>query len=52
MKWCLADAFALALDEKEEHPELDFPALVNQIWSEMEKENGDCENGGVNDDGL
>lgn len=43
MKWCLADAFAIALDEKQEHPELDFHALVNQIWAEMEKENGAIE---------
>lgn len=41
MKWFLADAIALALDEKREHPERDFPTLVNQIWSEMEKENED-----------
>lgn len=39
MKWCLADAFALALDEKREHPEKDFSKLVNSFWREMEKEN-------------
>ena len=37
--WCLADAFALALDRKEENPALDFPSLVNDIWAWMEKEN-------------
>lgn len=39
MLWCLADAFALAFDEKREHPELDFDKLVNEFWSEMEQEN-------------
>lgn len=41
MKWCLADAIALALDEKREHPELDFSKLVNEYWSEMQQENED-----------
>ena len=40
MKWCLADAMALALDQKREDPTVDFPALVNEIWAEMQKENG------------
>lgn len=40
MKWCLADAIALALDQKREDPTVDFPRLVNEIWAEMEKENG------------
>jgi hypothetical protein len=40
MKWCLADAIALALDQKREDPTVDFPSLVNEIWAEMEKENG------------
>lgn len=39
MKWCLADAFALALDEKEEHPKRDFSKLVDKYWSMMQKEN-------------
>ena len=37
--WCLADAFSLALDRKEENPSLDFHSLVNDIWAWMEKEN-------------
>ena len=40
MKWCLADAIALAIDQKLEDPTVDFPSLVNEIWAEMEKENG------------
>lgn len=40
MKWYLADAIALALDEVRENPESDFEALVNEIWAEMEQENG------------
>ena len=40
MKWCLADAIALALDQKMADPTVEFPALVNEIWAEMEKENG------------
>jgi hypothetical protein len=40
MKWCLADAIALALDQKMEDPTIDFPTRVNEIWAEMEKENG------------
>lgn len=40
MKWCLADAIALALDQKMDDPTMDFPALVNEIWAEMQKENG------------
>lgn len=39
VKWCFADAIALALDKKTENPRLDFSKLVNQIWAEMEKEN-------------
>ena len=39
MKWCLADAIALALDEKELNPKADFSKLVNDFWHEMEKEN-------------
>ncbi len=37
--WCLADAIALAMDEKEAHPEKDFAKLVNEIWARMQKEN-------------
>lgn len=40
MKWCLADAMALALDQKLADPTVDFPRLVNEIWAEMQKENG------------
>ena len=39
MKWCLADAFALALDEKREHPEADFEKLVQDYWTAMEQDN-------------
>ena len=39
MKWYLADAIAMALDQKRDNPSLDFPTLVNEIWAEMEKEN-------------
>lgn len=39
MKWCLADAFALALDMKADDPKLDFPTLVEDIWTEMLTEN-------------
>lgn len=41
MKWCLADAIALALDEKRDNPEADFPTLVREFWADMERENGD-----------
>ena len=39
MKWCFADAIALALDEKRDHPEKDFAELVNAFWAEMQTEN-------------
>jgi hypothetical protein len=39
MKWCLADAIALALDAKREDPKADFPTLVREFWAEMEAEN-------------
>lgn len=37
--WCLADALALALDEKEANPKADFLTLVNEFWAEMQEEN-------------
>lgn len=43
MKWYLADAIALALDEKREHPEIDFPRMVDEIWGWMQRDNEEQE---------
>ena len=40
-EWYLADAFAMALDEKAANPEIDFAKAVEEFWADMQRMNAE-----------